>query len=259
MQQQAPTRKERREAARAERVAREQETAQRAQRKRRLGILGGVLALAVVVVAVAIAVSSGGSSKPATSNQTSALFAGIPQTGTTLGSPNAPVTLHEYGDLQCPACREYALSALPGLVRDYVRTGKVKMVFHPIAIIGQDSVAAAAATEAAGMQNKLWPFIDRFYADQGQENSGYVTKDFLARVASEVPGLDKQKLLADASSASAQTALVKEQKSANQLGVKATPTFFAGATGKNAQVLQPTSFTPAGFQPQLDALLAKSA
>jgi protein-disulfide isomerase len=259
MPQQAPTRKQRREQARAERVAREQESARRAQRKRRLGILGAVAGVAVVAVAIAIVVSSGGSSKPTTSTQTTSLFAGIPQKGSTLGSANAPVTMHEFGDLQCPVCREFALDALPGLVRQYVRTGRVKIVFHSIAIIGQDSIPASEAAQAAGMQNKMWPFIDRFYADQGQENSGYVTQDFISRIASEVPGLDKQKLLSDMASPAAQQAFIKEQKQAKTLGVKATPTFFAGQTGKTQQVLQPTSLTPDGFRAQLDALLSKSS
>jgi protein-disulfide isomerase len=258
--QQAPTRKQRREAARAERVAREQEAAQRAQRKRRLGILGGVLALAVVIVAVAIAVSSGGggSSKPSTANQTTSLFAGIPEKGITLGKANAPVTLQEYGDLQCPICQEYALNALPTLVRDYVRTGKVKMVFHNLAFIGQDSVTAGRVAQAAGMQNKLWPFIDRFYANQGQENSGYVTQDFLTKVASQVPGLDTKKLFTDANSTAAQQGLVTATASAHKRRINATPTFVLGATGKQGEIMQPTSFTPGGFTPQLDALLAKT-
>ncbi|HEX8857095.1 MAG TPA: thioredoxin domain-containing protein [Thermoleophilaceae bacterium] len=259
MTQRAPTRKERRDQARAERVAREQEAARRAQFRRRLGILGGVVGLAIVAVVVAIALSSsGGSHKSSTTGQTTSLFAGIPEKGITLGKPNAPVTLEEYGDLQCPFCREYTLNALPTLVRDYVRTGKVKMVFHNLSFIGPDSVTAGRVAQAAGMQNKLWPFIDRFYANQGQENTGYVTRDFLDKVASQVPGLDKQKLFSDADSAASQTGLAAANASANTRGVKSTPRFFVSVNGKPAQELQPSSLTPGGFESQLNALLAKA-
>lgn len=257
---QAPTRKQRREHTRAERVAREQEAARRAQFKRRLGLLGGVVGLAIVAVVVAIAISSsGGSNKSSTTGQTTSLFAGIPQKGLTLGNANAPVTLEEYGDLQCPICREYTLNALPTLVRDYVRPGKVKMVFHNLSFIGPDSVTAGRVAQAAGTQNKLWPFIDRFYANQGEENTGYVTRDFLEKVASQVPGLDKQKLFSDADSAAAQAGLAAANASADKRSVNGTPTFFVSVNGKPAQELQPTSLTPGGFEPQLNALLAKSS
>src|SRR4051794_9299037 len=111
--QQAPTRKERRDQARAERVARQQDAARRAHRKRRLGILGGVVGLALVAVIAAIAISSGGTStKSSTTGHTTSLFSGIAENGITLGSANAPVTLEEYADLQCPFCREYTVGAL---------------------------------------------------------------------------------------------------------------------------------------------------
>ncbi|MFL5826129.1 MAG: DsbA family protein [Thermoleophilaceae bacterium] len=257
--QQAPTRKERRDQARAERVAREQDAARRAHRKRRLGILGGVVGLALVAVIAAIAISSGGTStKSSTTGQTTSLFSGIAENGITLGSANAPVTLEEYADLQCPFCREYTVGALPTLVRDYVRTGKVKMVFHDLAFIGQDSVTAGRVAEAAGFQNKLWPFIDRFYANQQQENTGYVTSDFLTKVASQVPGLDQQKLFRDANSSKTEQLLTQAQARAKTFGINSTPSFVVGRTGQPGKLLQVTSFTPDAFRPSIDSLLASS-
>src|SRR5581483_4833538 len=85
---------------------------------------------------------------------TQKLFRGLPQTLNVLGDPKAPVTMVEFGDLQCPFCREYAIKALPAIVDEYVRPGKLKLVFTGLAFIGPDSEAALRATYAAGLQGK---------------------------------------------------------------------------------------------------------
>src|SRR5919201_3597238 len=188
-----PTRQQRREAARAERVEAERAQAAAAQRRRRLLTLGGVLAAAAVIVVVAVVASGGGgdnpSDRPQAAQQTSGaipgqkesseMLADIPQQGIYLGKANAPVRLVEFADLQCPYCREYSLQVLPQLVQDYVRSGKVRMEFRNLAFLGNDSVTAGRAASAAARQDRLWNFVDVLYFNQGEENSGYVTSQFL--------------------------------------------------------------------------------
>jgi protein-disulfide isomerase len=103
---------------------------------------------------------------------TRALFRGIPQTLNVLGKPNATVTMVEFADLQCPFCRDYAVSALPALVEEYVRPGKTKLVFSGMHFLGPDSEKALRAVYAAGLQGRLWHYLDLLYKSQGAENSG---------------------------------------------------------------------------------------
>lgn len=243
---------------REERQEREREAASQAQRKRRLGLLGAAVLVAAVAVAVAIALSSSGGSgakagKPSATDQ---LFAGIPQKGVVLGKANAPVTLTEFADLQCPVCKVYTLDVLPTLVRRYVRTGRVRMVFRNISILGPDSRTAAEAAAAAGLQNQLWQFADRFYHDQREENSGYVTDGFVKQVASQVPGLNASRLLSQRNSAGAQQQLATATTESQVRGVNATPTFFLGRTGSSGKELQPTALTPDQFTGPIDKQLA---
>ena len=79
-------------------------------------------------------------------------FAGIPQEGAILGDPNAPVTITEYADLRCPACKLFATDYSPTVVDELVRTGKAKYEFRIWPILGTDSVLAAQAGIAAQQQ-----------------------------------------------------------------------------------------------------------
>jgi protein-disulfide isomerase len=236
------SRKEQREQARAEREAREAAERAKAQRMQRMLQLGAALVAAAVIVVVAIVISSSGSDKKGGSSkgnangadQTAQLLNGIPQSGTTLGSPSAPVTLTEFADLQCPFCRDYTINQFPGIVAKYVRTGKLKMEFKNYAFIGPDSLTAARAAEAAGKQNKLWNFIDVFYNNQGSENTDYVTDAFLTKIANGA-GVDPTKMLADRQDPKVDTAIAKAQQDAQQAGVNSTPTFVVQKPGQPAK------------------------
>jgi protein-disulfide isomerase len=227
------TKKEQREQARAEREAREAAEAAGAQRRKRLLQLGGVLAAAAAIVVILIVVSSSGDSKSggsskgdaANSSQSAKLLNGIPQKGIVLGNANAPVTLTEFADLQCPFCRDYTAKVFPTIVAKYVRTGKVKMVFRNYAFIGPDSVTAARAAESAGQQNKLWNFIDVFYANQGTENTDYVTDKFLEKIGNGA-GLDVAKMLAGREDPKVDGAIAEAQQAAQTAGVNSTPTLL---------------------------------
>jgi protein-disulfide isomerase len=183
------------------------------------------------------------------------LLTGIPQHGTTLGSPKAPVTLVEYADLQCPYCGEFARNALPTLIADYIRTGKVKLVFRGLAFVGPESEAALRASLAAGRQNHLWNFMHLLYENQGAENSGWVTDGFIRSAAGLIDGLDVTRLVADAQSGSVTNEIAAAQELAASNGVNTTPSFFVGRTGAALTKLEVRSLDPAAFRPTLDRLL----
>jgi protein-disulfide isomerase len=226
-----------------------------AQRKRLIQ-LAGVAAVAVALVVVLIAVSaSGGKNKTSTTaaGTATSMFAGIPQQGFSIGRASAPVTIDEFADLQCPYCREFSVGALPGLVQKEVRTGKLRIVFHPLAILGQDSVTAARMAGAAAQQNKLWPFVETFYANQGQENSGYVTDAFLRQIATSA-GVDVSKAVSASSSSTVTSALQQAVTAANTLRVTGTPTFFITKQGGSARALSVDYTKAAPFIAAVDRL-----
>ena len=185
----------------------------------------------------------------------SKLLAGIPQHGNVLGKPDAPVTMVEFADLQCPFCRQYTLDALPTIVRDYVRTGKAKLAFTGMSFIGPDSETALRAAYAAALQNRLWNVIDLLYRNQGAENTGWVTDALLESIARAVPGIDVGAMLDAEHSTQVEQAIAAAANQAQQAHVSSTPTFFAGPTGSTLQQVPVTELTPKPFQQALDALL----
>jgi protein-disulfide isomerase len=169
------------------------------------------------------------------------MLAGIPQRGNTLGNPKAPVTLVEFADPQCPFCKEYALNVMPRLVQDYVRTGRVKMVFRPLTFIGPDSERAARIAVAAGAQDRMWNYVDLVYHNQGEENSGYATDDWLRKIGSAVRGLDVGKAFAARQSATVTGQLGAANGLAQRYGVSSTPSFLVGRGAQLHKVDAPSA------------------
>ncbi len=188
--------------------------------------------------------------------ESKALLAGIPQQGIALGRRDAPVTLVEFADLQCPFCAEWSRNALPELVRDYVRPGKVRIVFRGLTFIGQDSQEALRFALAAGEKGKLWNVVDLLYENQGGENEGWVTDDLLTAVGRAVPGLEVERALAARSGARVDAQLEAAVTTAAENGIDGTPSFAVGRTGGTLRVLAPDSLDAQALRPDLDALLA---
>lgn len=252
---------------RAERERREVETERARQRRRRLGLLAAV-ALAAVAIVVALAVASGGGGEGSGglgegeglrgAAEVNGLFEGIPQDGIALGDADAPVTLVEFVDLQCPFCGQFARDAMPELVRDYVETGDVRIELRTLRFLGPDSDVAARTAAAAALQDRMWQFTELFFRNQGAEGSGYVTDDFLRGIAGAVDGLDAERALDAADSAEAESLVARDEAAAGTLGVQSTPSFFAGPTDGRLRQLRITELSAGAVGAQLDDLLARA-
>lgn len=106
-----------------------------------------------------------------------------------LGDPDAPLTIVEYADFQCPFCQRVAVGILPQIQREYIDTGQVRLVFRHFAFLGMESLWAAEAAECAGEQGKFWEYHDVLFANQMGENRGAFAIDRLKTFARDL-GLD---------------------------------------------------------------------
>lgn len=210
-----------------------------------LGAALAVLVLAGAAVGISLAVTgkSGSSSVsvPTRGSLASAplseaaaayrLFAGIPEHGNVLGSPKAPATMVEYVDLQCPHCRDFEATVMPTILRRFVRPGKLKIEARAIAIIGPDSIRGRDAAIAAADQNRMFPFMQVTYFNQGTENTGWLSDDFVRQAAASVPGMDVPKLAAAAGSSAVAARGKTFDSEATADAVPGTPALYVGRSG----------------------------
>ena len=215
-------------------------TAQAEQaRKRRNIILASLVAVAVVAVGAVLLASGGGDEKkadPASAKvagvpETNELLKGIPQSGSELGEKDAPITLVEFADLQCPFCKQFAITTYPVIVNDYVSKGKVRIESRTMTFIGPDSEKAARAAAAAGEQDREAYFTQLWFFNQGQENSGYATDEFIEKIW-KAAGVDVAKAKTFADSDAALKPVTAAQQEAEKYGIVSTPSFLIGETGK---------------------------
>ncbi len=243
------SRDNRRAQARAEREAAERAAAQSDQRRKRLTILGGILVAAVVVVVAVVLIAGNGGSDSKTTAASGASapvsnadaiqeqLGGVPQNGNTLGKSDAPITIVEYGDLQCPVCANFSNTIMPTVVQDYIRQGKARLQFRNFAFIGDDSNKLALASLAAGRQDKQFDFNELVYANQGEENSGYATDAYIKKIFSSIPGLDVDQAMKDMKSGAVADQLGQDLQLAHAANISATPTIFVGRSGQTPTVV----------------------
>ena len=241
-----------REARREERLRGEKPAAAPQRRQRLLKLASAAAFLGLAAVAVLIVVSESQSGGGDASNvqgvaEVKQLLAGVPQQGMVLGQLGAKAKLLEFGDLQCPVCKGYSEEVLPQVIENQVRSGEARLDFRNFTIIGPQSTPAGAAAIAAGEQGRGWNFVELFYRNQGAEDSGYVSDEFLTAIArgAGVPNIARwnrdrksKRLLSEVAATTAE---------AEQLGFTGTPSFAVeGPATPGLETVDTTVSDPVG-------------
>lgn len=159
-----------------------------------------------------------------------------------MGSSNAPITIIEFGDYQCPNCKKWFLNTKPDIVTNYIETGKAKLVFVDIAFLGKDSVPASIATYCAEEQGKYWDYHGFLYSNQLSIDSGWANSDSLKGYAYNL-GLDMDLFVNCLDSAKYQKRVQFNTNEAQENGVTGTPTFFiVGPDGIQEKIVGPQPY-----------------
>ena len=249
--------KKEREKRRDERLERQGDAAANERRQRLIKIASAAGFLAIVLVAVLVVVSqsqtSGGDTSLENVAEVETDLANIPQDKLTLGRPTAKVKLVEFGDLQCPICRDFAVNVLPELILNKVRTGEARIEFRNFPILGPESETAAPAAIAAGEQDRGWDFIELFYKNQGIENTGYVTEEFLTSIAKGAKVADIPRWNQDRESEIARAEVKRTTAEAERLGFGGTPSFAVEGPGTKGLEPLGTLGTLAEFEEAIEA------
>jgi protein-disulfide isomerase len=167
-----------------------------------------------------------------------------------LGKAEAPVTLVEYSDFQCPYCLRHFSETQSRLIAEYVNTGKVKIVFKnfPIPELHPQAFQASVAAECAAEQGKFWAYHDVLFQRFGARTIDY-TPAGLGGYAVSLQ-LDRDKFDACLRDEKISARINADRQEGNRLGVRGTPTFFIN--GQQLVGAQPYE----AFKAALDAALA---
>jgi len=143
----------------------------------------------------------------------------------TMGDSNAPITILEWGDYQCTFCYKFHQNTLDGINDDYIKTGKVKLVFKDFPLNGSDSLLAAEAAYCAEDQEKYWQYHDELYKNWGGERTGWITRESLDRFAVTV-NLDLEEFNTCLNEHKYQNRVITLYEFGKEIGIDATPSFL---------------------------------
>lgn len=175
------------------------------------------------------------------------------------GSAQAPLTLVEFSDYQCPVCRRFFDNTLPSVQKDFIDTGKLRHVYRdfPLESMHKDALRQAEAAHCAGDQGKYWQMHDQLFSHPLPP-----TAENLATYAAAI-GLDNAALQACLASGKYTETVRSSAADGQQLGVRGTPSFFIGTIGPDGKLKAVRSFVGAPPYPVVkktleDLLVPKS-
>ncbi len=188
----------------------------------------GVGAVLVVVIIVVVSNVVGGGSNVSATRATPGPTHSAPQSDASAGQDSAPATLVEYFRFDCSHCADFALNTAPSIEKDYVDTGKLRIIFRALALEASgDVLTASEAALCAGEQNHYWDYHDLVFANFSTVNP--YSKDNLKQYAKDL-GLDTTAFNSCLDSDKYKDQIVSGTNSDLAAGVNSTPTFYLGQT-----------------------------
>lgn len=148
-----------------------------------------------------------------------------------IGNPDAPITIIEFSDFQCPFCARFHIQTLPLILEEYIDQGKVKLVFRdfPIQSIHPNALPASVAAECANEQGKFREMHDMLFDNQNQWNK-LETNDVLSLFSNYASNIQLDQEIFDSCLTSGKyiEEIRKDLDDGRDYGVSGTPGFFVG-------------------------------
>jgi protein-disulfide isomerase len=167
------------------------------------------------------------------------------------GNPDAPVTLEEFGDFQCPPCGQFA-GFVEELLKEY--DSRLRVIFRNFPLSAHEHAREAAlAAEAAGFQGKFWEMYDTLYREQAVWSKAPNARELFESYAGTI-GVNLDQFKKDVDSDKARQRVDSDEALADSLGIKVTPTLFI-----NNRPVDPKDKNPEGIRAEINAALQEKS
>ena len=198
-------------------MARKKKDVKKASPKYAIAVIVAVVVVGIIVLSFS---SESTESEPKTHNLDTTKGSPV------LGSEDAPVTIIEFGDYQCPFCKRWNENTKPLIELNYINTGKAKLVFVDLAIIGPDSKDVHSGSYCAEEQGLYWEYHDYIYANQGHENDGWAKTENIKKLMLGLDGMDVELFNECIDSKKYESRINDNYREASRTGASSTPSFL---------------------------------
>lgn len=202
----------------------------------------GIVAIAAAIISIAVGEGGPGGAEIGGVNEVQQLFGGIEQEGAYIGPEDSEITISVFNDLQCTDCADYEIDVIDPLIAEYARTEEARFEFRHFSLAPNDTTLAAIASEAAGLQERQWQYLDTFLRNQDVIQRRGVDEELLRQVAEAVPNLEVEEWEEDFESPEAEELVREDAMLAVELELPAQPAVVvAGPEGQRELIEAPSA------------------
>jgi protein-disulfide isomerase len=174
-------------------------------------------------------------------NDVQRIFGGIEQEGAYIGPEDAETTITVFNDVQCEPCADFEINTIDPLVEKYARTGDARLEFRHFSLAPNDTTVAAIASEAAGLQERQWQYLDTFVRNLDEARTARIDDEFLREVAEAVPQLEVEEWQTDFDDPETAELVRQDAVLAAELKLPAQPAVVvSGPGGQQALIESPS-------------------
>ena len=142
-----------------------------------------------------------------------------------MGSPNAKITIVEFGDYQCTFCYKFHDETMKKITDEYIKTNNVNFIYKDFPLNGKESILASEAVYCAQKQNKFWEYHNALYDNWGGENTGWITEDSLLVFARDLE-MNLDDFSQCLGKSEFRQKVLDNEQFGREIGINATPSFL---------------------------------
>ena len=142
-----------------------------------------------------------------------------------MGSPNAKITIVEFGDYQCTFCYKFHDETMKKITDEYIKTNNVNFIYKDFPLNGKQSILASEAVYCAQKQNKFWEYHNTLYNNWGGENTGWITENVLLGFARDLE-MNLDDFSQCLGNSEFRQKVLDNEQFGREIGINATPSFL---------------------------------